>query len=86
VLTMAEAPYHPHNLAREAFVEVEGVMQPAPAPRFSRTPAARPAPPRGLGEGSRSALADWGIAAEKIDALFSRGVLSEPKARQAAAT
>jgi alpha-methylacyl-CoA racemase len=40
VLTMAEAPYHPHNVARGTFIEVDGVVQPAPAPRFSRTPAA----------------------------------------------
>ncbi|GIF05636.1 CaiB/BaiF CoA transferase family protein [Actinoplanes siamensis] len=42
VLTPAEAPAHPHNRARDAFVEVDGVPQPAPAPRFSRTPAAVP--------------------------------------------
>jgi len=85
VLTIAEAPHHPHNVARGSFVEVEGVVQPGPAPRFSRTPAGRPSPPRGLGEGSRSALMDWGIAREKIDALFSRGVLGEPKTQDAAA-
>jgi alpha-methylacyl-CoA racemase len=85
VLTIAEAPHHPHNVARGSFVEVEGVVQPGPAPRFSRTPAGRPTPPRGLGEGSRSALADWGIGRETIDALFSRGVLGEPKTQDAAA-
>ena len=40
ILTMAEAPKHPHNAARGIFVERHGVMQPAPAPRFSRTPSA----------------------------------------------
>jgi len=85
VLTIAEAPQHPHNLARGSFIEVEGVVQPGPAPRFSRTPAGYPSPPRGLGEGSRSALKDWGIARETVDALFSRGVLGEPKAQDAAA-
>jgi alpha-methylacyl-CoA racemase len=40
VLTMAEAPKHPHNAARQIFVERHGVTQPAPAPRFSRTPSA----------------------------------------------
>ena len=49
VLTMAEAPHHPHNVARQSFVEIDGVMQPAPTPRFSRTPASRPTPPRELG-------------------------------------
>ena len=85
VLTMAEAPHHPHNVARGSFVEVDGVVQPGPAPRFSRTPAGHPTAPRGLGEGSRSALAEWGIPPEKIDALFSRGVLAEPKAQDAMA-
>jgi alpha-methylacyl-CoA racemase len=85
VLTMAEAPHHPHNVARGSFIEVDGVVQPGPAPRFSRTPAGHPTPPRGLGEGSRSALAEWGIPSETIDALFSRGVLAEPKAQDAMA-
>lgn len=85
VLTMAEAPHHPHNLARGSFIEVDGVVQPGPAPRFSRTPAGHPTPPRRLGEGSRSALAEWGIAPEKIDALFSRGVLAEPETQDAMA-
>ena len=40
ILTMAEAPKHPHNAARKIFVERHGVTQPAPAPRFSRTPSA----------------------------------------------
>jgi len=75
VLTMAEAPHHPHNVARGSFIECDGVVQPAPAPRFSRTPAGRPAPPRALGVGSRSALADWGIADSRIDALVAAGAL-----------
>jgi alpha-methylacyl-CoA racemase len=85
VLTIAEAPHHPHNVARGSFIEIDGVVQPGPAPRFSRTPAGHPSPPRGLGEGSRAALADWGIPREKIDGLFSRGVLGEPKAQNAMA-
>jgi len=75
VLTMAEAPLHPHNVARGTFVEIDGVVQPAPAPRFNRTPASRPEPPRAVGEGCRAALAAWGIAAERIDALFASGAL-----------
>ena len=51
VLSLAEAPAHPHNVARGTFVEVDGIVQPAPAPRFSRTPvAARPTPPEEPGE------------------------------------
>ncbi len=75
VLTMAEAPQHPHNVARGTFVEIDGVAQPAPAPRFSRTPAAAPPPPRPLGEGYRAALAEWGIAADRVAALFAAGIL-----------
>ena len=75
VLTMAEAPLHPHNVARATFIEIDGVVQPAPAPRFDRTPAGRPVPPQAVGVGCRSALADWGIAAERIEALFAAGAL-----------
>jgi alpha-methylacyl-CoA racemase len=77
VLTMAEAPHHPHNVARRSFVEIEGVMQPAPTPRFSRTPAERPTPPRELGQDTHSTLADWGIGAERIAALCANGVVLE---------
>ena len=61
VLTFAESAAHPHNAARHAHVEVGGVLQPAPAPRFSRTPGAvrGPAPARG-GDGA-AALRDWGF-------------------------
>ncbi len=59
VLTLAEAPNHPHNVARGTFAEVDGIVQPAAAPRFSRTPARRPGPPPRLGEGGEDALADW---------------------------
>ena len=49
VLSMTEAPQHPHNVARETFVDVDGVVHPAPAPRFSRTPSAIAAPPAPAG-------------------------------------
>jgi alpha-methylacyl-CoA racemase len=64
VLSMAEAPKHPHNAARGSFVEVDGVTQPAPAPRFSKTPGAvrhGPAQAQALGE---QALKDWGVERE----------------------
>jgi len=80
VLTMAEAPNHPHNVARGSFIEVDGIVQPAPAPRFTRTPAATPTPPQPRGGGSRTALADWGIAGERVEALFAAGVLGEAEA------
>lgn len=66
VLSMAEAPAHPHNVARETFVEVDGLVQPAPAPRFSRTPAAIQGPPGGMGAGSAEVLAEWGISARPL--------------------
>jgi len=77
VLSMAEAPRHPHNVARGSFVEVDGVIQPSPAPRFSRTPSARPTPPQEQGGGTRSALAAWGITGERIETLLARGALAE---------
>ena len=61
VLTLAEAARHPHNTARQAFVTVDGVEQNAPAPRFSRTGAAQPQPPRKTGIDTGGVLADWGI-------------------------
>ncbi len=78
VLTMEEAPHHPHNVARGTFVTIDGVTQPGPAPRFSRTPSAVPTPPQALGEGTRAALAAWDIPSEKIAALFAGGVVGEP--------
>jgi len=79
VLSMAEAPRHPHNVARQSFVEIDGVMQPAPAPRFSRTPLDRPTAPQELGQGTRATLADWGIPTERIGALLARGTVIEPE-------
>ena len=61
VLSMAEAPNHAHNKARETFVEVEGIVQPAPAPRFSKTPGAVQRPPAASGEHRAEILADWGL-------------------------
>lgn len=61
VLSLAEAPAHPQNQARGTFVEIDGVLQPAPLPRFSGTPAARPRGPKPAGTGAAEALRDWGI-------------------------
>ncbi len=85
VLSMAEAPQHPHNVARDAFIEIEGVVQPTPAPRFSRTPSARPTPPQAQGEGTRSALAAWGIPNDRIEALLASKVLGEAQHAKTAA-
>jgi alpha-methylacyl-CoA racemase len=61
VLTLAEAPDHPHNRARDAFINVAGVQQNAPAPRFSRTPAGAPKPPAKAGVDNDRVMADWQI-------------------------
>ncbi|WP_419842799.1 CaiB/BaiF CoA transferase family protein [Candidatus Poriferisodalis sp.] len=75
VLDLSEAPHHPHNTARESFVEVDGVMQPAPAPRFSRTPGAVARPPASPGEHTDQVLADWGFDTEDIDKLRAVGAV-----------
>lgn len=62
VLSMAEAPEHPHNKARKTFVEIEGVVQPAPAPRFSKTPGEIQGLPPGQGQHTDEILKDWGAA------------------------
>ena len=74
VLTFSEARAHPHNLARGGYVAVGGVTQPAPAPRFSRTPGAVSRPPPERGALGREALADWGFSRAEIDWLASLGV------------
>jgi alpha-methylacyl-CoA racemase len=78
VLTMGEAPAHPHNRARGTFVEVDGVVQPAPAPRFSRSKPAIQGPPAGPGEHTDAVLADWGFAADELAALRRAGAIGGP--------
>lgn len=75
VLTMDEAPAHAHNAARQTFVEVAGVTQPAPTPRFSVTPGAIQGPPPKIGADNDAALADWGFPAEAIAGLKDEGAL-----------
>jgi alpha-methylacyl-CoA racemase len=75
VLSMAEAPSHPHLDARGTFVTLDGVVQPAPAPRYSRTVADPPVSPALPGEHSEAILADWGWNAERIAALKATGAI-----------
>jgi alpha-methylacyl-CoA racemase len=70
VLTMTESAEHPHNIERETFVNIAGTMQPAPAPRFSRTPGEIVSPPAHAGQHSVAILRDWGFDAARIDALI----------------
>jgi alpha-methylacyl-CoA racemase len=69
VLSMGEAYEHPHNVARRTFVEVAGKLQPAPAPRFSRTPAAISGPPAHIGEHTDTVLRERGFSDAEIASL-----------------
>lgn len=69
VLEPEEAIAHPHNTERGTFINVAGVDQPAPAPRFSRTPQATPAPPAHPGQHTDAALARWGFVEDELAAL-----------------
>jgi alpha-methylacyl-CoA racemase len=82
VLGLTEAPGHPHNAARGTFTEVAGVMQNAPAPRFSKTPPGEPRPPRPQGADGREVLRIAGYSDAEIDALAAAGSVvlrEEPK-------
>jgi alpha-methylacyl-CoA racemase len=76
VLTMAEAPEHPHIAQRATFTEVAGLTQPAPAPRFSRTPGSIERPPPHAGQHTDEVLADFGIDAERVASLRESGAVA----------
>ncbi|SDG34200.1 alpha-methylacyl-CoA racemase [Klenkia brasiliensis] len=80
VLSMSEAPGHPHAVARDAFVSVDGVVQPSPAPRFSRTPAEVHRGAAGVGEHTTEVLTELGLAHGRIQELLSRGAVAHPGA------
>jgi alpha-methylacyl-CoA racemase len=75
VLSFAEAPQHPHNRARGTFTEIAGHVQPAPAPRFSRTPGAVQRPPAWPGQDTDEALAAWGFSDDEIGKLREAGAI-----------
>jgi alpha-methylacyl-CoA racemase len=75
VLSMTEAATDPHITARQTYRDEHGTVQPAPAPRFSRTPGSLGAPPPLPGEHTREALAEWGI--EDLDGLIAAGVIQQ---------
>jgi alpha-methylacyl-CoA racemase len=77
VLSMGEAPGHPHHVERRTFVEVDGVVQPAPAPRFSRTPTPSPRPPVTTGRDTLDVLTDWGFEATDIETLVGDGAVKQ---------
>ncbi|MDJ0653107.1 MAG: CaiB/BaiF CoA-transferase family protein [Xanthomonadales bacterium] len=76
VLDFTEAPDHPHNRARQTFIDINGLTQPAPAPRFSRSQCDVPEPGSPEGADTESVLADWGFEAEEIEALRQSGALT----------
>jgi alpha-methylacyl-CoA racemase len=73
VLKMREAAAHPHNVHRGTFIELEGLVQPAPAPRFSRTEAEVTTLPANPGQHTREVLVDWGFSDAAVDRLISVG-------------
>jgi alpha-methylacyl-CoA racemase len=75
VLTMSEAAQHPHNVERETFIELGGIVQPAPAPRFSRTASEVTQLPAHAGQHTREVLADWGVDAARIGQLIESGAV-----------
>jgi len=79
VLSMEEAPKHTHNRQRGTFVEVEGVVQPGPAPRFSRTPGKVQRPPASPGEHTEEALRDWGFSTAELEKLRAQGAIVQSK-------
>ncbi len=77
VLSLSEAPRHPHTVARGTFVENAGIVQPAPAPRFSRTAAEIARPPAHAGQHTDEVLAEWGVAdADRITGLRAGGAIA----------
>ena len=77
VLPMTEAAAHPHIVARGTIVEHDGMLQPAPAPRFSRTPGEIQGPPGVGGEHTDATLADWGFSADEIAALHDAKAIAQ---------
>ena len=76
VLSMGEAADHPHNRERGTFVEIAGVLQPAPAPRLSRTPGSIARPPAHAGQHTDEVLAEWGFDAADIAELRTSGAVA----------
>ena len=75
VLDLKEAPVHPHNIDRKTFVELDGVVQPAPAPRFSRTQGEIQGPAAMAGEHTREVLSAWNFSDQEIGELQASGVI-----------
>lgn len=70
VLTLAESPEHPHNKERQVYVDIDGIVQPAPAPRFSRTTLETPSGPAKSSSDSRQVLLKWGLSQADVEGLL----------------
>jgi len=77
VLRMSETPNHPHNAARGSFIDIAGVTQPGPAPRFSRTNVDKITEPAHAGQHSRDALLSWGFSESHVNDLTSNGAIKQ---------
>ena len=75
VLTFNEAPHHPHNKARGTFVDIEGIPQPNPAPRFSRTPGSIKGAAPDYGQNTREGLVEWGFQEKEVRELIEHNVV-----------
>ena len=81
VLDMDEAPGHPHNVARQSFIERDGVTQTAPAPRFSRTPGAVQCSPVAPGADSEALLRELGLDDDAVDSLLTSGAVVQAEVK-----
>jgi alpha-methylacyl-CoA racemase len=77
-LNLDELMDHPHNKARGVYVAPDGNIQPAPAPRFSRTPGRIQSPPARPGENNDAVLTAWGFSKTEINKLREESILSDP--------
>ena len=76
-MSLAEIAAHPHNASRAMFAECSGVLQPAPAPRFTATPGSVLGPPPTSGEHTGQVLRERGLTPAQIETLLSAGVVSQ---------
>jgi alpha-methylacyl-CoA racemase len=85
VLGLTEAPRHPHLVERGSFLEIGGIVQPSPAPRFSETPGAIHSPAPRLGQDTRRVLTGWGLGDAEVDRLLRTDAIGESRTRDLAA-